>query len=100
MQKKNILITIFCVTILLLVPLSNVSGASVGGLNNKVGIVEESNLVIPYHLFDELVVLINQLLVDGKDIPFVVDGCNEALGLIDSIIQMDIIDKICDVLVL
>ena len=43
MQKKNILIAILCVTILLLVPLTNVSGASVNGLNTKVEVIEETN---------------------------------------------------------
>ena len=42
MQKKNILIAILCVTVLLLVPLSNVSGASVGGLNTKKEVIEEA----------------------------------------------------------
>jgi hypothetical protein len=95
MQKKNILIAILCVTILLLVPLTNVSGASVGGLNTKNIVVEETNPVIPYYLFDELVELINQLLVDGKDVPEVVDMCNEALELIDSILQNELHDIIC-----
>jgi hypothetical protein len=97
MQKKNILIAILCASILLLVPFSTISGASVGGLNNKVEIVGESNPVIPYHLFEELIELINQLLVDGKDVPEVVDMCNEALELIDSILQMDLHDIICGV---
>jgi hypothetical protein len=41
MQKKNILIAILCVTILLLVPFTSISSASVSGLNTKVEIVEE-----------------------------------------------------------
>jgi hypothetical protein len=94
-MKKNILIAILCVTILLLVPFTSISGASVGGLNTKVEIVEETNPVIPYYLFDELVVLINQLLVDGKDVPEVVDMCNEALEVIDSILLMELHQAIC-----
>jgi len=43
MKKKNILIAILCASILLLVPLTNVSGASIGGLNTKDEIVEETN---------------------------------------------------------
>jgi hypothetical protein len=100
MRKKNLLIAILCVTILLLVPFTSISGASVGRLNTKVEIVEEANPVIPYHLFEEMVVLINQLLVDGKDVPEVVDMCNEALELIDSILQMELHDTICGVLAL
>jgi hypothetical protein len=95
MKKKNILIAILCATILLLVPFTSISGASVGGLNTKVEIVEEANPDIPYHLFEELVVLINQLLVDGKDVPEVVDMCNEALELIDSILIMELNEEIC-----
>jgi hypothetical protein len=95
MQKKNILIAILCVTILLLVPFTSISGASVNGLNTKVEIVDESNPVIPYYLFDELVELINQLLEDGKDVPEVVDMCNEALEVIDSILLMELHQAIC-----
>jgi hypothetical protein len=94
-MKKNILIAILCVTILLLVPFTSISGASVSGLNTKVEIVEEVNPVIPYNLFEELVESINQLLIDYGDIPEVVDTCNEALEVIDSIIKMDIIEEIC-----
>jgi len=46
MKKKNILIAILCVTILLLVPLSNVSGVSVDGLNTKDEVIEDANPVI------------------------------------------------------
>jgi hypothetical protein len=95
MQKKNILIAILCAFILLLVPFTSISGASVGRLNTKVEIVEEADPVIPFYLFDELVELINQLLVDGKDVPEVVDMCNEALELIDSIIQSENLEEIC-----
>ena len=95
MQKKNILIAVLCTTILILVPLTNVSGGSIGGLNPKVEIVKEATPVIPYHLFDELIELINQLLVDGKDVPEVVDMCNEALELIGSILQNELHDIIC-----
>jgi hypothetical protein len=95
MQKKNILIAVLCATILLLVPFTSISGASVGGLNTKNIVVGETTPVIPYYLFDELVELINQLLVDGKDIPEVVDMCNEALELIDSILQNELHDIIC-----
>jgi hypothetical protein len=98
MQKKNILIAILSIAILLLVPFTSISGASVGGLSNKVGIVEESNPVIPYHLFDELIELINQLLVDGKEIPYIVDICNEALEMINPIIQKEIFEGICALL--
>jgi hypothetical protein len=78
-----------------LVPFTSISGASVSGLNTKVEIVEETNPDIPYHLFDELIELINQLLVDGKDVPEVVDMCNNALELIDSIIQSENLEEIC-----
>ena len=99
-MKKNILIAILCVAILLLVPFTSISGASVGGLNTKVEIVEEANPDIPYHMFEEMVVLINQLLVDGKDVPEVVDMCNEALEMIVSILKMGLHDEICGVLAL
>jgi hypothetical protein len=95
MQKKNILIAILCVTILLLVPFTSISGASVGELNTKVEIVEEATPVIPYHMFEELVESINQLLIDYGDIPKVVEICNEALELIDPIILGEIHDGIC-----
>jgi hypothetical protein len=96
MKKKNIFLAILCTSILLLVPLTNISGASVSGLNTEAEFVEEANTVIPYHLFEELIVLINRLLIDYGDIPEVVVACNEALEAIDSIIQMDNIEEICD----
>jgi len=43
MKKKNVLIAILCIAILLLVPLNNVSGGSVGGLNKKVEVNKEQN---------------------------------------------------------
>ena len=97
MKKKNILLAILCVTILLLVPLTNVSGGSIGGLNTKVEVVEEANPDIPYHMFEEMVELINQLLIDGRDIPEVVVACNEALEVINPIIQMELFEGICTV---
>jgi hypothetical protein len=45
-----------------------------------------------------LVELINQLLVDGKDIPEIVDICNEALEVIDSILQMELFEEFCTAL--
>ena len=96
MKNKNIFLAILCASILLLVPLTNISGASVGELNTEAEFVEEANTVIPYHLFEELIVLINRLLIDYRDIPEVVVACNEALEVIDSIIQMDNIEEICD----
>ena len=95
MKKKNILIAILCVSILLLVPLTNISGASIGGLNTKDDIVEEAKPVIPYYLFDELIELINQLLVECSHIPEIVNMCYEALEVIDSITQKELFEIIC-----
>jgi hypothetical protein len=95
MKKKNILIAILFTAIFLLVPLTNVSGGSVGGLNTKEGIVEVANPDIPYHMFEELVELINQLLVAGSDIPFVFDMCNDALEMINPILEWEIFEGIC-----
>jgi hypothetical protein len=64
MQRKNILIAILCVTILFLVPLTNVCGAFVSGLNSKVEVNEDSlvntsgmsnSAIISLHIFDKTV---------------------------------------------
>jgi hypothetical protein len=85
MQKKNISIAILCVTILLFVPFTSISGASIRKFNTKEQVIEEAKPIIQYYFFDELVELINELLVDYRHMPEIADACNEALEVIDSI---------------
>ena len=82
MQKKNILIAILCATILMLVPFTSISSASVSGSNTKVEVIEDTYSVIQEYIQEELHELINLLLLNYGHIPQIVAVCNELLELI------------------
>jgi len=82
MKKRNILIAILCVTILLLVPLSNISGASVGGLNIKDEVIEETNPVIPDSQLEELLFQTIIDIANNKEIQNIIQ--NSHLSMMSS----------------
>jgi len=84
MKKKNILLAILCASILLFVPLTNVSGGSIGGLNTKVEIVEDSDLNHIEQLLDDLRVLIDEILLVYGNNPKIVEKCLQIKEFFDS----------------
>ena len=81
-MNKKLLIAGFFATIMLLVPLSSITGASVNALNTTEEVIEEPYPVIPYYLLDDLYNAINNLLVNYGDDPEVVLLCEEILEMI------------------
>ncbi len=81
---KKILIASLFATIMLLVPFSSSTGASIGELNIKGEVIGETYPVIPDYLLEELYDLINQLLLYYGHLPEIVAICNEILEIINS----------------
>ena len=84
-MNKKLLIAGFFATIMLLFPLSAVTGASVKGLNTTEEVIAESYPDIPDYLLEIIYERIDYLLVNYGHIQEIVDACNEILAVINSL---------------